>query len=291
MRRVLVLGASGQLGSELVQQLNQIDGLTVYSASRGDPRHRFDLHAPVSVAELIAEIRPTAVFHAAAGGGVAWCEGHPEESWVVTVESAGLAATMCNEVRAKLVFFSTDYVFDGSEGRSSEAALPSPLNVYGRHKLAAEALVLATSQSNLVLRTCQLFGRDSKRRNFVYQVIDAIRTGRNFEADADLFGTPTWTHDLARVAVSLVLADESGTWHAAGEDYLSRYKLATLTANAFGLAADRVTPRLVHKPTDGVERPKRAGLTNGRLHDRGWIEMTPLKTALSSVAASEVAPK
>ena len=288
MRRVLVLGASGQLGLKLVRQLEQVDGLSVVSATRGDTRHPFDLHEPVSLADLIDEIRPTMVFHAATGGGVAWCQAHPDESRVVTLDAAGVAAEACLRVRAKLVFFSTDYVFNGRRARPSETVLPAPLNVYGRDKLAAEDLILATSPSNLVIRTCQLFGRDPKRRNFVYQVVDTISAGRNFAADPHSFGTPTWTSDLARIAVSLALSDDVGTWHVAGEEYLSRYDLAVTVANVFGLDATRIVPREARDTTDGVERPKRAGLTNGRLKNRGWSPMTRLEVALSRVAALEV---
>ena len=287
MSRTLVLGSTGQLGSEFVRQL-RANGSAVVEASRGDVEHPFDLARPRTVADLIARSKPDIVLHAAAAGSVAWSEANPDAARIMTEVAAAVAARASAEVGARLVFFSTDYVFDGLDAPSAEEVLPAPLNAYGHQKLEAERQVLGASSSHLVLRTCQLFGRDTRRRNFVYQVVDVLRADRRVAAAVDLFGTPTWTVDLARVTLALVTAGRTGIWHAAGEEYLSRYEVARRAAKAFGLDEAMITPSVAASLGDGVPRPTRAGLRNGRLHEEGGMEMTPLDTALEQVAAAEM---
>jgi dTDP-4-dehydrorhamnose reductase len=121
----------------------------------------------------------------------------------------------------------------------------------------------------------------------VYQVIDALRAASHFAAAVDLVGTPTWTRDLAQVLLRLTLGGHSGLWHAGGEEYVSRYELATRAAKAFGLPLEFVTPTMSGEG-DGVSRPKSAGLRNDRLHATGLVRMTPLDAALERLATHEV---
>src|SRR6185295_6759642 len=95
-------------------------------------------------------------------------------------------------------FISSDYVFDGIAGPYREDEATNPINVYGAHKLEAEAITLAADGANLVVRTCQVFGDDPRRTNFVVRVADRLRAGETVEAAGDLFGTPTYAPDLAR---------------------------------------------------------------------------------------------
>ena len=248
----------------------------------------FDLSAPESVVGLIERIRPRHTILAAAATNVAWCETNPRESRVINVDGTAATATACREVGSSLTFISTDYVFDGTNGPSGESEPTNPINEYGRQKLDAERAVLGESDRNLVIRTCQVFGADPRRMNFVFRVADGLRDGVEVQAPLDLQGTPTFAPDLAAAIAELTLTEEFGVWHVAGESFLSRYELAVAVAGAFGLDATGIKGIMADQMDDPVNRPRRAGLRNERLHAKGLDWMTPLDRALESVASMEV---
>ena len=283
--RVLVLGASGQVGREVVQQA--LDrGLDVRAAARseGDPDRSFDLARPESARRIVKVDAPDHVFLTAAPASVVWCEMHPEESRVLTVTATEAIAAACREVGSSLAFVSTDYVFGGEAGPPGEQDPVGPLNAYGRHKLEAESVVLGTDPRNLVVRTCQVFGVDPRRRNYVLTVADRLLAGKQVDAAANLFGTPTYAPDLVRRLLDLCLARERGVWHVAGETFLSRYALAIEVARAFGADASLVNVVVWDRSADPTNRPLHAGLRNDRLRARGMPSMTTLPDALDVLA-------
>ncbi|MGZ8527403.1 MAG: SDR family oxidoreductase, partial [Candidatus Limnocylindrales bacterium] len=236
MGRVLIIGASGQVGRQLLAELaRRHEHLDVVAASRSDPDAtlRVELEHPETVERLIVAIRPDHVILAAGATNVVWCQAHPTASRTINVLGTAAAAAAAKNVDATLTFISTDYVFDGTDGPNGEEDATNPINVYGADKLAAETVVLAANPANLVIRTCQVFGADLRRTNFVLRTVDRLRRGETVEAAGDLFGTPTYAPDLARALIQLTLSRRTGIWHVAGERFLSRYELATAAAAAF----------------------------------------------------------
>lgn len=288
--RVLVIGATGQVGRELVAELKRRPGrLEVVAASRSAPdqSRQLDLARPDTVERLIGSVRPDHVILAAAATNVVWCEEHPERSAAINVIGAEAVAKAARATRATLTFISTDYVFDGTRGPYAEDADTNPINVYGAHKLAAEAAILAVDPNNLIIRTCQVFGADPRRMNFVIRVTDQLRRGEPVEAAGDLFGTPTYAQDLARALVELTLSRASGIWHVAGNSFLSRYELARLVAVAFGFEHAAIVEVSADQMEDSVNRPRRAGLRTARLARAGIGVITPINESLSTLAAEE----
>lgn len=288
-RRVAVLGASGQLGQQLVQHLRGRRDVELLAASRTDahPELRFDLGAPQTIGDLVRRIRPDHTILAAAATNVAWCEAHPSETHTLNVTAPTVTAEACDRVGSSLTFVSTDYVFDGMAGPSGETDPTHPLNEYGSQKLAAERAVLGAVSTNLVIRTCQVFGPDARRVNYVARVVDGLRGDGVVDAPIDLFGTPTYAPDLASGLIDLTLGQQTGVWHVAGESYLSRYDLAVAVAAAFELDNTHIVGISADQMTDQVKRPRRAGLRNDRMHREGRNWMTPLDAALRALAARE----
>lgn len=260
------------------------------SRAHPDPARRVELAQPATVARLVNEIRPNHVFLIAAATNVAWCEEHPNESWTINVLGVDAAARAARSVGATLTFVSTDYVFDGTRGPYGEGDGTNPINVYGTHKLAAEEAVMATSPGNLVVRSCQVFGGDPRRTNFVLRVVDALRRGEAVKAGGHLFGTPTYALDLARALTELTLSRESGVWHVAGGAFLSRCELARRAAAAFGCERGTIVEVTADQMHDPVDRPRRAGLRNDRLAAAGLDWITPLDAALTALAQQERIP-
>jgi dTDP-4-dehydrorhamnose reductase len=288
---VLLLGA-GQLGRQIVQVAETSDRVVVRDSARShlDPERRFDLGDPNSVDRLIRRDRPTHVVLVAAATNVAWCEQHPDESWALNVLGPSATAAAAREVGATVTFISTDYVFNGESGPYLEGEVPHPINVYGSHKLEAEGRVLEANPASLVVRTCQIFGDDARRANFVLQVVDRLRSGQTVRAATDLLGTPTYAPDVANAVLDLTLSGASGIWHVAGDTFLSRYELASRVAQVFGWGSGAVAEVRAEDMEDVVKRPRKAGLKNGRLLAAGLDAITPLQAALTALAASEPIP-
>jgi dTDP-4-dehydrorhamnose reductase len=261
----------------------------VVAASRSDPDpdRQVQLERPETLERLIGTVRPDHVILTAAATNVAWCEEHPDESRVINVLGTGAAARAARRVDASFTFISTDYVFDGMSGPYGEDEATNPINVYGAHKLDAEAAVMAADAANLVVRTCQVFGDDPRRTNFVVRVADRLCAGESVEAAGDLFGTPTYAPDLARALADLTLTRANGIWNVAGDTFLSRYALANMTAAAFGCERGEIAEVSVDQMHDPVNRPRRAGLRTDRLDGAGGHLITPLGEALADLAARD----
>lgn len=285
----MIVGATGQLGSGLVTRATAHPGVRrVIAASREANARavRIDLTEPATAESALQTIRPHLVILAAAATNVAWCEANPGKARQVNVDGTAAVAEACRRVDARLVFYSTDYVFDGAAGPYAEDAPTHPINIYGAHKLEAEQAVLGESDRNLVIRTCQVFGEDRHRRNYVLRVADQLRHGEAVRAAVDLFGTPTYAADLATVTLELIDQRASGVWHVGGPDFVSRHELALQVASCFGLDASTIEASGVDEMPDGVERPRLAGLRCTRLGEAA-IRLRSLAEALADLAARD----
>ena len=287
---LLIAGASGQLGAAIARHVQQhrpdLD-LHLAARSSADPSLVFRLEEPDGVRALIERLRPEFLILTAGATNVAWCEADPRGSRLVNIDGVEAAAGACRALGNPMAFLSTDYVFDGTHAPSGEGDPTSPLNEYGRQKLEGEQIVLGADAGNLVIRTCQVFGPDPRRANFVLRTIDQLRAEGATEAPDDMYGTPTSAEDLAHAIVELTTTGRSGVWHVAGEAFLSRYDLAVAAARAFGLPGAGVRRGSVAKSSDTVPRPRRAGLRNDRMHQEGLNWMSPLEEALAAMARAD----
>lgn len=287
--RVLVIGSTGQVGGELLERALLDPGIQeVFGTTRThpDPRRRADLRDEATLFRVVDASEPSHVILAAAATNVAWCEAHPEEARITNVDGTAIVVEACRRLGARLTFFSTDYVFDGMAGPYAESAETHPINIYGMQKLEAEAIVLGGDSGNLVVRTCQVFGPNAGRRNYVLRVADQLRAGQTVEAATDLFGTPTFASDLASAVLALAHAGATGVWHVAGDRHLSRFDLARRVAVAFGLSEANVVEGTAAADGDGVDRPRMSGLRTIR-RELERPPMTPLDNALAMLALED----
>jgi len=287
--RLLVIGATGQVGAAVADVATESRAIgSVIRASRtvNEPAYRIDLGDESSVLGLLEATQPTHVVLTAATTNVAWCQQHPHESRRVNVDGVKAVTSGSSRLGAHLTFISTDYVFDGTSGPYAETDKTRPINVYGAQKLEAEQLVLGSADA-LVIRTCQVFGPDPRRANFVLRTVDSVRQGHDAEAAVDSFGTPTFAPDLGRIIVDLVRRGETGVWHVAGAEHLSRFDLATMAVRAFGGDDSAIRQATSATVSDGVPRPLISGLRCARLESIG-VTTTPLRQALALLASAEV---
>lgn len=273
--KVLIVGAGGLVGSHLLTAL-QTAGHEVIGTYANHPRPGLvglDIRDPSAVARCIEQIGPEVVYLPASLTHVDYCENHVEESFAVNVVGVRNVAA----VAARIVYFSSDYVFDGRNGPYRETAKAHPLNVYGRHKLLAER---SLRRQDLIIRTTVVFGHEPEGRNFIERLRRALAQGHTLVVPSDQIGTPTYAPNLARAAVALADLGESGVFHVAGCGVVSRDDFAREAARTFELSPGLIQSSLTSDFNQTARRPLRAGLVCDRAGGRLRFSLIDYRTGL-----------
>jgi len=260
--RILVVGASGQLGTALVQQLGQA-ALPAARRLLQPDWLLLDLEhiaaEPGLLDGLIDRHNITTVYCAAGATDVEHCESDP--AWAAAAANhLGPLALAQAASSVPFVFFSTDYVFDGQSGPYSEDATPNPLSVYGSTKLAGERAILDAHPNALVLRTTTVYGPDPQSKNFLYTLRRLLSEGKPMRVPTDQLATPTYNADLAAAAIALVQQNHSGLVHIGGPDFLSRYDFALEACSILGLNPETMSPVTTPELNQKAARPLLGGL-------------------------------
>lgn len=223
--RILVLGARGMLGQELVATLTQhLDSPTSDQLIAWD-LPELDIGSKEDVLESISRVKPDLVINAAAYTNVDGCEENEEQTMSSNAAAPGFIAQACKETDSLLVHFSTDFVFDG---RSDDPYKPgdsvNPLSVYGRSKWEGEVAIRSSGCHHLIIRTSWLFG--IKGRNFVEAILNKAESGESLRVVNDQVGCPTYAVDLADAVVKLLNTRANSTIHFCNAEKCSWYDFA-----------------------------------------------------------------
>jgi dTDP-4-dehydrorhamnose reductase len=245
--RILVTGASGQLGSYLAQELVRAGRSEIVLWSRGTTGTRSGLELrPVDLAEgsvltsALDEADPDVVIHTAAISRADQVRTMPEHAWAVNVEGTRRLAAWCGDRSRRLIFTSTDLVFDGARGWYREDDAPVPLIAYGRTKAAAEPLVLQIP-GGLVARLSLLFGPSRiGQGSFFDHSLAKLRAGEPQTFFEDEFRTPLDYATAARILIRLAETESDGIVHVAGRERVSRYELMQRAARVLKLDPELV---------------------------------------------------
>jgi dTDP-4-dehydrorhamnose reductase len=252
--KTLILGAGGMLGSDLCKAFPEAVKFT----------HKdLDITSRKQVLEAIREINPDVVINAAAYTDVDGCEDNQELAYEVNGDGPGNIAEACSIVGAKLVHFSTDYVFDGSKKEYTESATPNPINVYGHSKLLGEKKITENVDDFRIIRISWLFGTHGK--NFVDTMLKLSREMDTVKVVNDQFGKPTYTVDLA-AKVKEIIGLEPGIYHITNDGICSWYEFASSII-------DNVIPCTSEEFPRKAKRPKYSVLANTKTEPmRHWKE-------------------
>lgn len=267
----LVVGASGLVGSEVMRR--SPGALGVARNVVGFATEQVDLLDPASIAHVVDRFRPQEVVIASAWPHVDGCEQDPARSARENVQTVKnlLAAVGASP---RVVFFSTEHVFDGRAPYYDETASTSPLSVYARHKRAVEELLL-TRGNSLVARTSYVFGAEARRKNFMYRVIDASTSGSPLVVPSAQAGMPTWAPWLAQSALELLARGVDGVVHLTGPDVLTKAEWARVLAQGLSLGNVAISEVPWQESGQVAPRPERVRLLSTRheLHHPPLLEL------------------
>lgn len=275
--KVLVTGVGGQLGHDVMLEL----------AARGHTGigvdvAEMDITDEAACACVIGEAAPDAVIHCAAWTAVDAAEDSPDACRKVNAAGTENIARACRVLGCKLMYISTDYVFDGQGERPWQPDdKAAPLNVYGQTKWEGEQAVRAQVDRHFIVRIAWVFGLNGK--NFVKTMLNLSKTRDQITVVCDQIGTPTYTADLARLLADMIETEKYGTYHATNEGgYISWYDFACEIFRLAGAAHMVVTPvKSSEYPAAKAKRPFNSRLDKAKLAESGF---TPLPTWQDALA-------
>ncbi len=274
--KVFVTGAKGQLGSDVMTELNSRGFEAV-----GVDIDSLDITDQDAVNRLMEKEKPDVVIHCAAWTAVDAAQDHEEECRNVNARGTEYLARACGKQDCKMLYLSTDYVFDGQGERPWQPDDPvtKPLNVYGQTKYEGEQAVRQWVPKHFIVRIAWVFGMHGN--NFVKTMLRIGKTHDVLTVVDDQFGTPTYTPDLAVLLADMISTDQYGTYHATNEGgYISWYDFAR---EIFRTAGMSVTVKPVSSEEYGAKaiRPFNSRLDKSRLSERGFKRLPPWQDALA----------
>lgn len=278
-----MFGAAGQLGLELCAEL-KARGYEVRGYARGE----IDICNPEKTERTLAEFDPAAVFNAAAYNQVDVAEREPLAAWEANALGVRNIALACRQNDARLVHFSTDYVFDGKLGRPYvETDSTHPLGAYAVSKLAGELYAEAYLERPIIIRTSGVFGPGglhTARGNFPELMLRLAREGKPIRVVEDHIASPTYAPALASRAIDVLERDLDGVFHIGGGQPISWFDYARLIFEKAGIKAN-LTATNEREYRTAANRPKFSALDNARLRAHSIAPMPPLEQAVEDYLA------
>ena len=288
---IIVTGACGQLGFDVVKELNsrgkEIVATDIKSEAVGLPIGvkyiQLDITDRDAVMYVIGHSDPDAVIHCAAWTAVDAAEEPENREKVFAINALGTRnlAEACRAVGAKMLYISTDYIFDGTgtEAWKPDCDAYAPLNVYGQSKLEGELAVRKLLERYFIVRIAWVFGKNGK--NFVKTMLRVGKTHDTVRVVKDQIGTPTYTADLAKLLVDMIRTDKYGVYHATNEGgFISWYDFTCEIFRLAGLST-RVLPVTTEEyGLSKARRPFNSRLDKSKLTEAGFVRLPPWQAAL-----------
>ena len=275
--KILVTGASGLLGRELVSQLlldKENSVIALYNRNPIPIKHKrlikikIDITYKTLLEDLLFKLKPDVIVHAAAYTDVDGCEINRHIAWNVNVEATKSIMKIAKVIKSYVIYISTDYVFDGNKGLYSEQDVPNPVNFYGLTKLISEEIVRSSGIFYTIVRPSAIYGFGGRRKSFAEYVIENLRKNSVVRALIDQYVSPIYNVLLAKALTEVMNLRPMGTIHIAGE-WISRYEFAKKMAKIFNL------------PTKLIKKTKMANM-------KTWIAKRPKDSSLNIEKAKRI---
>ena len=295
--KVFVTGVAGQLGHDVMNELArrghegigtdlapEYSGIQDGSSVTAMPYVSLDITDAEAVSRVLREVKPDAVVHCAAWTAVDLAEDADKVEKVRAINAGGTAniAKLCKELDCKMLYLSTDYVFDGQGTQPWEPDCKDyrPLNVYGQTKLEGELAVSSTLEQYFIVRIAWVFGLNGK--NFIKTMLNLSEKYDTVRVVSDQVGTPTYTFDLARLLVDMIESDKYGYYHATNEGgYISWYDFTCEIFRQAGRATRVIPVTTEEYGLSKAARPFNSRLDKSKLVKNGFQPLPTWQDALS----------
>lgn len=272
--KVLVTGVKGQLGYDVVKECEK-RGIEAI----GVDVEEMDITDAAACERVITEAKADAVIHCAAYTAVDAAEDNEDLCRKVNAEGTRNIAEVCRKLDIKMMYFSTDYVFNGQGERPWEPDDPrEPLNVYGQTKYEGELAVQELLEKYFIVRIAWVFGVNGK--NFIKTMLRLGRERGAVSVVDDQIGSPTYTYDLARLVVDMIQTDRYGIYHATNEGLCSWYEFACQIFKAAGMNQVKVTPVDSTAFSAKAKRPHNSRMDKSKLAENGFEPLPSWEDAL-----------
>jgi len=268
MQRLLITGSTGLLGRKITELAkNDYEVTSLYNTRPLHPNSlKLDITNAYEISNLFKTVKPDIVVHTAAETNVDKCETQREHAWKINVEGTRNLAIACSKTNTKIVYISTDYVFDGAKGNYNEQDSPNPVNYYGVTKLEGENQVTKHCKNHAILRTSVLYGWHPWKKNFATWVISQLRQSNEVTVVEDHYNTPTLADNLAEIAVEVEQRNLQGLLHTSGKERISRYEFAKQIAKTFDSNSDLIKPvKMSHLAAWTAQRPRDSSLGTNKI--------------------------
>ena len=280
MRRILVIGAKGMLGRDLVEILRSSfgTGKSGYEVFGWD-LDEIDIREEADAVSKIENLQPEIVINVAAYTDVDGCEVEQEKAFLINAEGMRHVAVAGERCQAKVIYLSTDYVFDGQKKKPyAEDDPPNPINIYGQTKLKGERYLQALVDNSLIIRTQWLYGKFGK--NFVSSILRQGKEKGVLSVVDDQTGSPTYTVDLSKAIVSLIRSDGRGIFHVVNEEVCTWYVFAQAVLKAAGLEGVRIISISSEDLGRQALRPSYSALSTKKLKEETGMSLRPWPEAM-----------
>ncbi len=271
-KKLVVTGAHGFVAGSILAQAG--DEWQVHAISRGEPLarrdnlcwHTFDPLVPDELVQIIRDAAPEVVIHTAALADIDLCQTHPEIARAINVDLTRRVANVCANVGCKLVFCSSDTVFDGEHAPYNEDDAPGPVNFYAETKVEAERIVARLGAQAVIARLSLVVGLPvlGAGNSFLARMVAAFKDGRRVAVPEQEVRTPVDVITLGRALLELAGGDHHGIFHLSGHDRISRFKMAQRIAARFGFPRHLVVAQAAATTPGRAARPRDVSLDNAK---------------------------
>ncbi|MEN4020180.1 MAG: dTDP-4-dehydrorhamnose reductase [Methanobacterium sp.] len=261
---IFVTGGSGLLGSKFnkdsFEEYDKYDIIKTFNRNPENNCISLDITDHSDVLAKIESSNPDLVIHSAALTNVDYCEDHQNEAYEINVKGTENIVKACEKIDCKLIYVSTDFVFDGKKGMYDEDEKTNPLGYYALTKLQGEKLVQNSNLNYAISRVSVLYGWH-RRLNFVTWVINELKLENEINVVTDQYNSPTFADNAAEAMIKIFEKDRKGTYHIAGDERISRFDFAKNIAEVFDLDKNLINPVKSSEFVQKAKRPKDSSLS------------------------------
>ena len=270
--KILVIGGSGLLGYYLKQNLTDADVYSTYRQNKLDFKKAnfLDITNKNNLEKIFKKIKPNVIFHTAAITDLDWCEKNEKETYALNTNPIKNITNLAKRYNSKLIFISTDSVFDGKLGGYQENDPLNSINVYSKSKIEAEKIIKTLDNSLIVRGT--FFGIKTNKESFISYLLKQLRNNKEINAPKDKISNGLFVNDFAKILVEMHYKKLSGVFHIGSSDYVNNFEFAKKIANVFGYEED-----LIHET-----------LFREIFYEKNLISKRPLNTTLNTKKISAI---